>query len=98
MIATLLLVPAFAMFEPFGIFTWLLIGLIAGAIASRLVRGRGMGCVGDIVVGILGAFVGSFILSLLHYSGSLSFLATVIVSILGAVVLLALLRLVSRRR
>ena len=86
------------MFEPFGIFTWLLIGLIAGAVASRLVRGRGMGCFGDIVVGILGAFVGSFILSLLHFDASLNFPATVIVSILGAVVLLSLIRLVSRRR
>ena len=97
MSGTLLLVPAFAMFEPFGIFTWLLIGLIAGAIASRLVRGRGMGCLGDIVVGILGAFVGSLILSLMHFDAALNFPATVVVSILGAVVLLALIRLVTRR-
>ena len=98
MIATVQLVLAYAMFEPFGIVTWLLIGLIAGAVASRLVRGRGMGCLGDIVVGILGAFVGAFVLSLMHFDAALNFPATVIVSILGAVLLLTLIRLVTRGR
>ena len=48
--------------EPGGILGWLLVGLIAGALAGRVVRGRGYGCLVDIVVGIAGAFIGAVVL------------------------------------
>jgi len=47
--------------EPGGLLSWLIVGLIAGALAGRVVEGRGLGCLGDIVVGIVGAVLGGLI-------------------------------------
>lgn len=77
---------------------WLAIGLIAGWLASAVVGG-GLGIVGDIVVGIVGAFVGGLIFRSLHVSTPFSGLpATIFVAFIGAVVLLLLLRLVRMGR
>lgn len=85
--------------QPPGIIGWLLVGLIAGAIAGRIVRGRGYGCVVDIVVGILGAFIGGFLLSLVvPTSQTYGFIGSLLVATLGAVVLLAVIRLFSQAR
>ena len=73
---------------------WLLIGLIAGALASAVMRGGGYGIVGDIVVGLIGAFIGGFLMSLLGL-GSSGFVGTLIVAFIGACLLIALLRLFS---
>jgi uncharacterized membrane protein YeaQ/YmgE (transglycosylase-associated protein family) len=76
------------------VFWWLLVGLIAGALASFVMRGGGYGIVGDIVVGLIGAFVGGFLMSLLGL-GSSGLIGTIIVAFLGACVFIALLRLFS---
>lgn len=73
---------------------WLLIGLIAGALASAVMRGGGYGIVGDIVVGLIGALIGGFLMSLLGL-GSSGFIGTLIVAFIGACLLIALLRLFS---
>jgi uncharacterized membrane protein YeaQ/YmgE (transglycosylase-associated protein family) len=87
---------AFAL-EPGGVIAWLLIGLLAGAIAGRLVRGRGYGCVVDIVVGIAGAFIGGALLGgFIH--GVAGFWESLVVALIGAVVLLAALNLIFGRR
>ncbi|HZV48162.1 MAG TPA: GlsB/YeaQ/YmgE family stress response membrane protein [Candidatus Dormibacteraeota bacterium] len=84
---------------PGGVLAWVVIGLVAGAVASRLVRGRGLGCLMDLVVGVLGAFIGGFLLSLLVPGAtSLGFLGSLVVATLGAVILLTFLRLLSPRR
>ena len=71
----------------------LLVGLVAGFLASH-VTGRGLGLVGDIVVGILGSFLGAFLAS--HLGIAVSGLAgMILVAFIGAVILLVLLRLVS---
>ena len=83
--------------EPGGILGWLLIGLIAGALAGRVVRGKGYGCLVDIVVGIAGAFIGGALLGgFIH--GSAGFWESLVVAFIGALVLLVVLRLVSGRR
>lgn len=75
---------------------WIAIGLIAGWLASALVGG-GYGVIGDIVVGVVGAFLGSLIFRGLHLSVPFSGLpATIFVAFVGAVILLLLLRLVHR--
>ena len=84
--------------EPGGIIGWLLAGLIAGALAGRVVEGRGLGCLGDIVVGVVGAFVGAFVASLAGFTGGLGFFGTIVVAFIGAVIFLALIRVVSGRR
>ena len=73
---------------------WLLVGLIAGFLASVVMRGGGYGIVGDIVVGLVGALVGGFLASLLGL-GAGGFVGTVIIAFIGAVILIAILRAVS---
>ena len=85
--------------DPGGWVSWIIVGLIAGAIAGRLVRGRGLGCLMDVVVGIVGAFVGGFVLSLFVAPGtSYGFFGSLLVAILGAVILLAFVRLLTPAR
>lgn len=76
---------------------FLLIGLIAGWLASAIVGG-GYGIVGDIVVGIVGAFLGGFLFRTLGISAGGGMLGSIIVATVGAIVLLLLLRLVRRAR
>ena len=73
---------------------WLVVGLIAGFLASVVMRGGGYGIVGDIVVGIIGAFIGGFLASLLGL-GSGGLLWTVFIAFIGACILIAILRMVS---
>jgi uncharacterized membrane protein YeaQ/YmgE (transglycosylase-associated protein family) len=96
----LAILPAAAvLLEPGGLFSWLIVGLIAGALAGRVVEGRGLGCVGDIVVGIVGAVLGGLIVGQLGlFSGTAGFLGTLVVAFFGAVVFLAVVRLVTRSR
>lgn len=74
---------------------WLIVGLIAGFLASLVMRGGGYGIVGDIVVGLVGAFIGGFLASVLGLGVS-GLLGTIIVAFIGACILIAILRLVSR--
>jgi uncharacterized membrane protein YeaQ/YmgE (transglycosylase-associated protein family) len=77
-----------------GLLYWLLVGLIAGFLASVVMRGGGYGVVGDIIVGIIGAFIGGFLASLLGLGAS-GFIGTVIIAFIGACILIAILRAVS---
>ncbi|HKO14879.1 MAG TPA: GlsB/YeaQ/YmgE family stress response membrane protein [Gemmatimonadaceae bacterium] len=80
------------------ILTWLIVGLVAGVLASLVMGGSGYGIIGDIVIGIVGAFVGGWIFSALHTASPFGGLAGVIfVAFIGAVVLLFLLRLIRGR-
>lgn len=82
-----------------AIIAWLVIGGLAGWLASVLVQGGGMGIVLDIIVGIVGAFVGGLIVQLLGGTGFTGFnLWSFIVALIGAVVLLAIVRLATGRR
>ncbi len=73
---------------------WLIIGLIAGFLASVVMRGGGYGVVGDIIVGIVGAFIGGFLMSLLGLGGS-GVVWSIIVAFIGACILIAILRAMS---
>lgn len=84
--------------SPGGVIAWIFVGLIAGAVAGRLAAGHGFGCIGDIIVGIIGAFLGGFILSFFVHGASVAgFIETTVVAILGAIILLAVLRLIFGR-
>jgi uncharacterized membrane protein YeaQ/YmgE (transglycosylase-associated protein family) len=75
---------------------WVVIGLIAGWLASAVVGG-GFGLVGDIVVGVVGAFLGGFIFRALHIGTPFRGLpGTIFVAFIGAIVLLLILRLIRR--
>jgi uncharacterized membrane protein YeaQ/YmgE (transglycosylase-associated protein family) len=76
---------------------WLILGLLAGAIAGRIARGRGFGCIGDIVMGLIGAFVGGLIFSaFVNSQKPLGFLASLAVAIIGALVVIFAVRLLRR--
>ena len=79
-----------------GILVWLLVGLVAGWLAS-LVLGRGFGLVGDIVVGIAGAFIGEPVLRALGMRAPFhGKVGMIFVAFIGAVLLLLVLRAVRR--
>lgn len=76
------------------ILIWAVVGLIAGWLASAVV-GSGQGLIGDIVVGVVGAFLGGWLFSALGTRAPFGGLAgTIFVAFIGAVVLLLLLRLI----
>jgi len=77
----------------------IVVGGVAGLLASALVQGGGMGVIGDIIVGIVGAFIGGFIMNALGYAGATGFnLWSVFVAFIGAVVLLVVIRLFTSNR
>jgi uncharacterized membrane protein YeaQ/YmgE (transglycosylase-associated protein family) len=76
-------------------FIWfILIGLCAGWLAGRLVKGGGFGVVGDIVVGVIGSLLGGYLFSLLGVSTGSGLIGSLIVATIGAVVLVYGLRLI----
>ena len=84
------------------ILTWLIVGLVAGVLASLVVGGSGFGIVGDILAGIAGAFIGGWLFAEMGWGAPFDGLAgTIFVAFIGAVILLAIVHLVSggfRRR
>jgi uncharacterized membrane protein YeaQ/YmgE (transglycosylase-associated protein family) len=71
------------------IFAWILLGLVAGFIASFLVNKSGEGLIGDLVLGLVGAVVGGWIMHMFGDAGVTGFdLRSVLVSVVGAVVVL----------
>ena len=79
------------------ILTWLIVGLVAGVLASMVMGGTGYGIIGDIIIGIIGAFVGGWLFSKLGVSTPFGGLAgTIFTAFVGAVVLLFVLRLLRR--
>ena len=78
-------------------FVWfILIGLAAGWLAGQLMKGSGYGVLGDIVVGVIGSFLGGFIFSTLGIWPGGGLIGSLIVATIGAVLLLFLLRLIKR--
>jgi len=75
----------------------LVVGLIAGWLAGQIMRGAGFGLIGDIVVGVIGAFIGGWIFQAAHIPLHINFwVDRIIPALVGAVVLLLILRLVRR--
>jgi uncharacterized membrane protein YeaQ/YmgE (transglycosylase-associated protein family) len=78
------------------ILIWLLIGLVAGFLASRVALGHGLGLFGDVIVGIVGAFIGGFLAALLHVNVQIvghPIISEMIVAFAGAVILLLIVRM-----
>jgi uncharacterized membrane protein YeaQ/YmgE (transglycosylase-associated protein family) len=83
--------------DPGGVLAWLLVGLIAGWLAGQFMKGGGYGLIGDIVVGIVGAFVGGLLFSFLMPGSEAGFIGSIVVAFIGAVVLIALIRALPGR-
>ena len=79
-----------------GILVWIIFGALVGWVASMIMKGGG-GLVWDIIVGIVGAVIGGFIMSLVGKSGVSGFnLYSFLVALLGACVLVAIVKAVRR--
>ncbi len=78
-------------------FLWFcIVGLVAGWLAGTLVKGGGFGLIGDLVVGVIGAFLGGFLFSTFGVSLGAGLIGSIVVATIGAVVLLLIIRLVKR--
>ncbi len=75
---------------PHGLIWWLLIGLVAGWLAGKLARGRGFGCIGDILIGLIGSVIGGWIFTKLGIVHANTFLYSLAAATLGAVVLVSI--------
>ncbi len=84
-----------------GLIAWIIVGMIAGWIAGMVMKGRGYGVIGDIILGIIGALFGGFIASaVLGIPNAISGInpTTILTAIVGAIIVVAILRLLPRRR
>jgi len=82
-----------------GIVIWIIVGAIAGFVASKVLTGKGMGLLWDIVVGILGAFLGGWLASLagIHVSTGTFTVGGLLAAFVGAVILLVVFRALTHR-
>jgi uncharacterized membrane protein YeaQ/YmgE (transglycosylase-associated protein family) len=78
-----------------SIVTILVVGIVAGWLAGQVVRGGGFGLIGDLIVGVIGAFIGDWLLPRLHIAFGVGMVAQIVDAAIGAIILLLILRLVS---
>src|SRR3954454_5509173 len=75
----------------------LLVGLIAGWLASKIVNGTGLGIIADIIIGVIGAFIGRWLFSYFHIRVGVNFwVDAILTATAGAIILLIVIRLIKR--
>ncbi len=80
---------------------WVLVGLVAGFLASHVALGHGLGVIGDVLVGIVGAFLGGFLVGVFHWGIAIAgpaILTEMLIAFIGAVILLLIVRLLGMGR
>ncbi len=88
------MIHAFGFTISHSLISWILIGLLAGWIAGKISRGRGFGCLANVILGLIGALLGGWIFTKLGIWGG-GFLFSLAAATVGAVVLVAIARLFS---
>lgn len=84
---------------PMNVLVWIIVGGGAGLLASLLVKGTGFGIIGDIIIGVIGAFVGGVFMNLIGHTGFTGFnWWSLMVAFIGAVVLLGITRMLRGGR
>ena len=84
----------FSIYIPQSVIAWILIGLIAGWLAGTIFRGRGFGCIADIVLGMVGAVIGGWIFLKLGILGG-GMIYSIAAATVGAVILVAIAKIFS---
>ena len=80
------------------ILVWILVGLVAGFLASHVALGHGLGLVGDVLIGIVGAFLGGFLAGAFHWTIVIvghPIISAMLIAFIGAFVLLLIVRLLG---
>src|SRR5690348_18379678 len=80
-----------------GVIWWIIVGLIAGWVTGKLMRGAGYGALGDIILGIIGGVIGGWIMRAIGFSAQGGMIYTIIVAVIGAVILTAIFRAITGR-
>jgi uncharacterized membrane protein YeaQ/YmgE (transglycosylase-associated protein family) len=83
-----------------SVLAWIIIGVIAGWLTGKLMKGSGFGFIMDMVVGLIGALVGGFVSSHLGFgtTGEHGMVGSIIIAVIGAVLLTVILRLITGNR
>ena len=83
-----------------GLFAWIIIGVVAGWITGKLMKGSGFGFFMDMIVGLIGAVIGGFFSSRLGFGavGQHGLIGGIVIAVIGAVILTAIVRLVTGNR
>lgn len=71
-----------------NVLIFILVGLVAGFLASRIVTGKGKGWLMDIIIGILGAVIGGWLAGLVHFSIGYGIFGEIVIAFVGALILL----------
>jgi uncharacterized membrane protein YeaQ/YmgE (transglycosylase-associated protein family) len=87
-------VDILSVYVPQSVFAWIVIGLIAGWLAGKVSRGRGFGCIANILIGMIGAVIGGWIFTKLNIRGGGMFYSMAAATV-GAVLLVAIARVFS---
>jgi uncharacterized membrane protein YeaQ/YmgE (transglycosylase-associated protein family) len=77
------------------ILIWIIVGILAGWLTGLVMKGRGYGLLGDLIIGLLGGLIGGWLFGLVGLAPT-SWLGQVLVSFIGGVVLVAVVRLLRR--
>lgn len=81
-----------------GIIWSIIIGILAGAIAGWIMKGKGFGFIKNLIVGIVGSFIGGWVYSLLGVSSNGGIWGTLVMSVVGAIVLLFIISLFRKKK
>ncbi len=83
-----------------GLIAWIIIGLIAGWLTGKLMKGSGYGFLMDMVVGLIGALIGGFISARIGFGGvgEHGLLVSILIAVVGAVILTWIVRMITGRR
>ncbi|HVM32384.1 MAG TPA: GlsB/YeaQ/YmgE family stress response membrane protein [bacterium] len=73
----------------------LVVGLVAGWLAGKIMKGKGFGLLGDLIVGVVGAVIGGWLFGLLGFT-AYGLIGSIVVALIGAVILLYILRLIKK--
>lgn len=76
-------------YVPHGLVWWLFLGLVAGWLAGKIARGRGFGCIGDILLGLIGSVIGGWVFTKLGIVHDNTFLFSLAAATVGAVILVS---------
>ena len=79
-----------------GLIWWIVVGLIAGWLAGKVMKGGGFGVLMDIVIGMVGAVIGGWVFGLLGIYSNGGLIGSVLVAFVGAVILLWLVRIIKK--
>ncbi len=83
--------------NPGGLIAWIIVGLVAGWLAGKIMKGGGYGIVGDLILGLLGALIGGFVVGI-FWPGTVGLIGSIIVALIGALLLIGISRAVGGSR